>query len=205
MNLNSLRPCSDAFDLTGFESSMSVFWPKLWDKKLIVVCGLPCSGKTQTLSHYVPPPDKSFVYWERDKILNMLSPNQEIDFKYMSEVQAFEKSILPKLLDEPFQQLFVEGWLTSKSERANLLKMAGMNKAALLIFDGEPASCFQRASASPKYNNFVMSELRHLIIQKRDRFHWPDLKELEMWSSVYYISTFGQKGVEMLARTCYAV
>lgn len=191
------RPCSDAINLTNNKTHLS---KRLQDYKLVLVMGPMCSGKSYTLNSYVSPPNWDATFWQREKILKMLSRNHNLDNKIFSYFKRIEDNILPEMFLRERNQVFVEGWFTRKSDRKRILSYTQHCKTCVIVFDGPIDLLIGRAQHLDKLD-LTKFEYEDTIKRQYAVTNWPDFSE--GWNDIFYATTFGGAGEDYLMKTCY--
>lgn len=192
-----LRECTDAVNLEGTRGQ-TFFNHVVKDYKLVLLMGLPLTGKSYYMKNYEPHPGWDYSYWNKEPILTMLNRRGNIDPTFYNHINQLENSVFPKVLEQDFQQLIYEGYGRMLSFRRKLLSYQEGVKSCCLVFDGPKNLIVERGVLQGLSRSEFDLDLEKMIMSVQ----WP--KFSEGWSSIYYCNSFGKDGLDYFLKSCHA-
>lgn len=178
------RPCTDALVSSTLEDHRIREALSRYD--LICFGGLPLTGKTHLIQSYQHHHSNfSITKYNKQIMLKMLYGDRIADEGIFPILNRFETDALHHMMIRPNHQVLWEGWLSSRQERARLLKAAKNHAKCIIIVDEPDEVIFSRLNG--EYLGMDLAEFRLYIRERRERFIWPSLSE--GWTAIYYITS----------------
>lgn len=168
----------------------------LGQHKMVVLMGMPGTGKSTLLSYYDGKPDWTLTKWDREPIFEMIFAGGERDEKYNSYVQTMEKKLFTDLLKKDYHQTVIDGWHRLPNSRTWLPAVNPYQGVALVVLDGPTEKIVERCSKMKKYKHMTRDDLTLWVEQLHETMVWPTFDE--GFHSVFYVNTFGKEGAEYL-------
>lgn len=164
--------------------------------KLIVMVGLPCTGKT-TMTELYESSNNSVTKWSRQPIMDMIFSGGEYDEKFHSYIESFETDMIPAIMRIDSHQVIIDGYNRMPSARKKLVSysqtIATRGKVCAVCFDGPEQSILNRMMFDPRYNMTMdQNEMMQMIERMKTTTVWP--KFSEGFDDIYWINTFGEAG-----------
>lgn len=183
--------------------------PKLGDKyfeglasqllqsyKLIVLVGLPCTGKTTLVN--AAEVEGCLTHWNRQTIFEMLFRGGERDEKYNTDIAEFEGELIPKLIMREHHTVVIDGYNRMPTARRRQLGFvpSGLGRTAAICFDGPPQEIVARMLTDERYSHMSGFEIEEWVKQMHQTTVWPTYDE--GFNDIWYVNTFGESGLKML-------
>ena len=199
------RICHDAIDVTGY-NDLEYIRTVIEHFSLVLVMGYSCTGKTSTITEaLVDFYSRPVIYWNRQKILDMLFYNRVIENDSIHGVigKAEMEMIEYQYSRTPRCRVVLDGWYRMESNRRMSHKCLGISgisqPSAVLVFDGPQHLIAQRIRNDPRYVHMIDAEIELDVRDKIKTTSWPTLNE--GWDHIIYVNTFGEEGAQYLQNT----
>lgn len=192
------HPCNRAYQMPTEGPDLEKFASNLCEPfRFILLMGLSCTGKSSFMDAYDGRDGWTMTQWNRDNIWDMwFTDGTRVDKMY-NDIDNFEDQFLPRLFDRQQHQVIVEGWNRMPNKRSRYLNLfpEAMGRTACIVFDGPTDLILERNLDAQKLN-MPDYEIEERIPDLHQNTVWPTFDE--GWNRIYYVTTFGRKGVKYL-------
>jgi len=184
-----MRECGGAYFIKDVDNTTleSFYFNILHNYKLILLCGLPSTGKTQFIQNYIARPNQTFTKWNRENIMSMIFNDGKRIEKMNKSIEVLESDILTEVLSQDFHQVLVDGWYLIPYHRKKILSYMSGGSSLCLVFDGDINDIVSRALSEGKLK-IPKEEVEMFISNKADSTTWPSFSE--GWNEIIYFCSF---------------
>ncbi len=194
-----MRECTEAHDFTGLskEEITQAVQAHFGEHKLYYVMGLAKTGKS-TLLDAIQPFDelRTMAKWKRTTLMDMIGGYYA---PYNNPIERLEDHLFKDFMRRDWSVLCYEAFGRRVSDRKRLLDLAGGYPCALIVMDGPPnllGARLKTAIADGEPWDVLETEADQWMKDQWLSTNWPSFQE--GWTSIYYVTTYGQEGKKWL-------
>lgn len=165
--------------------------------RLIMLMGLPCTGKTTVMNAFYDP-DITATRWNRQSIFEMILWDGLRDEKYNASIERMEADIFPSLYEREGHKILLDGYYRVQSVRRRTLGLFPDKRVnpLCIVLDGPDEAIIRRMCNDERYAWRGEHDIREWVTHMRESMVYPSFSE--GFLEIVYLTTFGEQGINHL-------